>query len=94
MNAAEKNRYVVPGLERGLRLLQLFNRQQRTLGAPEIAKALGVPRSTVFRILQTLEVLEFVERAYVIENGKTVLEGSRDQLLGDPTFGAKLLGLD
>ena len=38
--------------------------------------------------------LEFVERAYVIENGKTVLEGSRDQLRGDPTFGAKLLGLD
>ena len=38
--------------------------------------------------------LEFVERAYVIENGKTVLEGSRDQLLGDPTFSAKLLGLD
>ena len=38
--------------------------------------------------------LEFVERAYVIENGKTVLEGSRDQWLGDPTFGAKLLGLD
>ena len=38
--------------------------------------------------------LEFVERADVIENGKTVLEGSRDQLLGDPTFGAKLLGLD
>ena len=63
MNTAEKNRYVVPGLERGLRLLQLFNRQQRTLGAPEIAKALDVPRSTVFRILQTLEVLEFVERS-------------------------------
>ncbi len=38
--------------------------------------------------------LEFVERAYVIENGKTVLEGSRDHLLSDPTFGAKLLGLD
>ena len=38
--------------------------------------------------------LEFVERAYVIENGKTVLEGARDQLLNDPTFGAKLLGLD
>ena len=38
--------------------------------------------------------LEFVERAYVIENGKTVLEGARDQLLNDPTFSAKLLGLD
>jgi len=59
----EKNRYVVPGLERGLRLLQLFNRQQRTLGAPEIAKALGVPRSTVFRLIQTLEQLDFLERA-------------------------------
>lgn len=38
--------------------------------------------------------LEFVERAYVIENGKTVLEGSREQLLNDASFGAKLLGLD
>src|SRR5688572_15436330 len=59
----EKNRYIVPGLERGLRLLQLFSRQQRTLGAPEIAKALGVPRSTVFRLIQTLEQLDFLERA-------------------------------
>jgi branched-chain amino acid transport system ATP-binding protein len=38
--------------------------------------------------------LEFVERAYVIENGRTVLEGSREQLLNDAGFGAKLLGLD
>ena len=38
--------------------------------------------------------LEFVDRAYVIENGKTVLEGSREQLLNDASFGAKLLGLD
>jgi branched-chain amino acid transport system ATP-binding protein len=38
--------------------------------------------------------LEFVERAYVIENGRTVLEGSRGQLLNDASFGAKLLGLD
>ena len=37
--------------------------------------------------------LEFVERAYVIENGRTVLEGSREQLLNDASFGAKLLGL-
>lgn len=63
MSVDSKTRYVVPGLERGLRLLQLFNRRQRTLGAPEIAKALGVPRSTVFRLIQTLELLEFLERA-------------------------------
>lgn len=63
MKNHDKSRYVVPGLERGLRLLQLFNRRQRTMGAPEIAKALNVPRSTVFRLIQTLELLEFLERS-------------------------------
>jgi branched-chain amino acid transport system ATP-binding protein len=41
----------------------------------------------------THRALDFVERAYVIENGHTVLEGSREQLLADPTFAAKFLGL-
>ena len=63
MSAEGSRRYVVPGLERGLRLLQLFNRRQRTLGAPEISKALGIPRSTVFRLIQTLEHLDFLEKA-------------------------------
>ena len=38
--------------------------------------------------------LDFVERAYVIENGRTVLEGSRDALVGNPEFNNKFLGLD
>ena len=38
--------------------------------------------------------LDFVEHAYVIENGRTVLDGSRDNLLGDPEFSNKFLGLD
>jgi len=42
----------------------------------------------------THRALEFVDRAYVIENGRSVLEGTRDQLLNDKTFGAKFLGLD
>lgn len=41
----------------------------------------------------THRALDFVERAYVIENGHTVLEGRSDQLLGDPEFAAKFLGL-
>ena len=41
----------------------------------------------------THRALDFVERAYVIENGHTVLEGSREQLLADPTFAVKFLGL-
>lgn len=38
--------------------------------------------------------LNFSERAYVIENGRTVLEGSRDMLLNDPDFNNKFLGID
>jgi branched-chain amino acid transport system ATP-binding protein len=38
--------------------------------------------------------MEIVSRAYVIENGRTVLEGSRDALLGDPSFTGKFLGLE
>jgi branched-chain amino acid transport system ATP-binding protein len=38
--------------------------------------------------------MDFVARAYVIENGRTVLEGTRDKLLGDPNFTNKFLGLE
>jgi DNA-binding IclR family transcriptional regulator len=55
-------RYNVPGLERGLRLLQLFNRNRRVLGPAEIGQGLGVARSTAFRLAHTLERLGFLER--------------------------------
>jgi DNA-binding IclR family transcriptional regulator len=55
-------RYNVPGLERGLRLLQLFDRTRRTLTSAEMARALEIPRSTAFRIAQTLAHLGFLER--------------------------------
>jgi branched-chain amino acid transport system ATP-binding protein len=38
--------------------------------------------------------LDFVHRAYVIETGRTVLEGTRDTLLDDKSFSNKFLGLD
>jgi DNA-binding IclR family transcriptional regulator len=57
------DKYIVPALERGLRLLGEFDRDTRTLGAPEFARRLNLPRSTVFRLLATLESLGFVERA-------------------------------
>jgi DNA-binding IclR family transcriptional regulator len=59
--ASEK--YVVPALERGLKLLGEFSRDNRRLGAPELARRLGLPRSTVFRLLNTLESMGFIERA-------------------------------
>jgi DNA-binding IclR family transcriptional regulator len=57
------DKYLVPALERGLRMLSEFNRETRTIGAPEFARRLGLPRSTVFRLLGTLESLGFVERS-------------------------------
>jgi len=49
------NQYNVPGLERGLAVLRQFTRETPELSAPEIIARLGLPRSTVFRLLQTLE---------------------------------------
>ena len=55
-------RYNVPGLERGLRMLQLFDRSRKVFSAAEMARALQIPRSTAFRIAQTLEHLGFLVR--------------------------------
>lgn len=60
--AADAPRYAVPALERGLKLLQMFDRQHTLIGAPDMARELALPRSTVFRITQTLERLGFLER--------------------------------
>ncbi|MGV2866836.1 IclR family transcriptional regulator [Achromobacter sp. ESBL13] len=60
------DRYAVPALERGLLLLAEFNRDDRTLTAPELARRLSIPRSTVFRLLTTLERMGFVRK---VESG-------------------------
>jgi DNA-binding IclR family transcriptional regulator len=65
-------KYMVPALERGLRLLQEFGRDNATLGAPELARRLQLPRATVFRMLNTLEIMGFLQRA----------EGGSDYRLG------------
>lgn len=58
----DDNRYIVPALERGLLLLSQFKRDRRTYGAPELAQRLQLPRSTVFRLLNTLESMGFIEK--------------------------------
>jgi branched-chain amino acid transport system ATP-binding protein len=50
---------------------------------------------TVILVEQNIHrALDFVESAYVIENGRTVLRGSRDELVDNPDFSRKFLGLD
>lgn len=58
-----QDKYIVPGLERGLLLLCEFSRSNRTLTAPELARRLALPRSTIFRLLTTLETMGFVTRS-------------------------------
>ena len=58
--AADK--YTVPALQRGMQLLAQFTRQEPALTGAELSRRLGLPRASVFRILQTLEQMGFVER--------------------------------
>lgn len=67
MTSKDAGKYSVPGLERGLRILTEFTRETPALTAPELARRLQVPRTTVFRLLVTLESLGFVER---VHNGR------------------------
>jgi DNA-binding IclR family transcriptional regulator len=61
--ASPATQTTVPGLERGLKLLRLFRRTRPSITPPEIAHELKIPRSTVHRLLQTLEEMEFLRRA-------------------------------
>lgn len=64
--------YPVPGLERGIRILQMFNAGRRSLSPPEIARELGLPRTTVYRLVQALERLGLLER---LEGGSSFRPG-------------------
>ncbi|MBS0316512.1 MAG: IclR family transcriptional regulator [Proteobacteria bacterium] len=57
-----QDRYNVPALERGLNILGEFSRETQVLTAPELARRFKLPRSTVFRLLTTLENMGFIER--------------------------------
>ncbi len=59
---AAEERYIVPALLRGLQLLKQFNAQDKVLTGAELSRRLGLPRASVFRMLQTLEHEGFVER--------------------------------
>ena len=50
---------------------------------------------TVLMVEQKIHrALDFAARAYVLENGRSVLQGDRDALLGDPAFARTFLGLE
>lgn len=55
-------RYMVPGLERGLSVLQSFSADLQEMSVVEIAKKVGITRSSAFRLVYTLETLGFLDK--------------------------------
>lgn len=55
-------RYFIEALSRGLRILEAFSEDRPTLTLVEVAKAVGLDKSTVFRFVYTLEELGYLER--------------------------------
>ncbi|MEO3471785.1 IclR family transcriptional regulator [Roseomonas sp. CAU 1739] len=71
--------YLVPGLERGLRVLEALAEAGRPLGLTEIGARLGVTRSSVFRLVYTLRHMGFLEE---VEGAKGYRLGARVLNLG------------
>lgn len=77
--AEPRDRYVVPGLERGLKLMEDLARRGRPAGLSELARSLGVNRSTAYRLACTLEGMGYVTRE---AGGKGYRLGPRVLTLG------------
>lgn len=62
-NAVHKNHeaYFVPGLHRGLLVMEAIASERRALSVTEIAKRLNLTRSSVFRLIYTLRHMRFLE---------------------------------
>ncbi len=76
--APTANKYIVPALAQGLGILSLFGGEHRSLTAPEIARRLSLPRTKVFRLLQTLQSMDYLrcsedKRQFVL--GPALLRG-------------------
>lgn len=56
------DQYLVPGLMRGLAVLQLFDDHNKELSMADIAAKMGLNRSSIFRLVYTLEYDGFLKR--------------------------------
>jgi len=56
------DRYLVPGLVRGLELLEAFSPEQPSLTLSQLSRAIGLSRSSAYRLVYTLAELGFLAR--------------------------------
>ena len=62
MDSSFDQRYIVPGLSRGLAMLQLFTREKPRQTLQELSAKLGITRSAAYRLAYTLEADGFIVR--------------------------------
>lgn len=58
----DKKKYSVPALEKGLLICELLADSNQPLGITEINAICGLPKSSVFAIMATLENMDYVEK--------------------------------
>lgn len=68
-NGEKAGNYTVPALLRGLRILEMFDTDNRVLGTHDFAANLGVSVSAIYRIVTTL-----VELGYLQKSGKNAYQ--------------------
>ncbi|MCH2205409.1 MAG: IclR family transcriptional regulator [Lentisphaerales bacterium] len=54
--------YIIPNLDRALRVMELLSDHPKGLTMSEIADSLGIPKNSAFRITTTMEYRGFLER--------------------------------
>lgn len=58
----EKKKYTVPALEKGLAIIELLAGSDQPLGVTDLYTSCGIPKSSIFMILSTLESLGYIEK--------------------------------
>lgn len=71
MSLEPKNRNTIQSIERALRILEEFTAKEKELGVTDLAKRVGLNKSTCFGILQTLQSKGYLEQNE--DNGKYCL---------------------
>ena len=59
--SANHDVYFVPGLHRGLRILEILGAAKTPMSLSEIARAMDLSRSSAFRLVYTLKQMEFLK---------------------------------
>lgn len=77
--ASNHSVYFVPGLQRGLKVLETLGASDEPLSLSEIGRALEISRSSAFRLVYTLRQMEFIKEA---EQKNTYVLGARVLNLG------------